>query len=561
MEYEVLSPWSEVDTSVLTGLTPRLDTLEGKTIGMYGDFMALATKMLHVVEEELTRRYPGIRFSYLQYEEETSEIAKDTAFRPKFEQWLGGVDAVLSFYGSVPSGALFLGYNSALMEQLGKPTVMLTVPRTYPTAIRGCKAKGVPGLRTVQYDVAVDKINSHVTLEEVRTAMAADLPGLTDALVSALTAPLTPEERQPTLPDQRLATETLHGTPRELTRIFYKHGWTNGLPIELPTREAVDEMMRGTNLSPDTLIGCIPPRMGRATVEKIAVNAVMAGCLPTYLPVLIAAVRGALDPVIKLEGWTCSQSTWGPVVTVSGSVARDIGLNTADHMLTPCRQANAAIARAFGYILMNIGGLRPGVEDLSEMGHEFRLGFCIGDDPDHSPWPPLHTDYGFAPEDSAVTMFWPQEHRIHAGPSVPEFLEWLCEIAPYGWDPGMAIIFTPKCAEMFAREGWTKQRVLNYVAEYARLPAGKVDLQWLTGNSHRPKNVELPEVMTHSTRIFWSTEHMFALVGGGQAGQMMTVLAGGGDHGGPSCTKIELPENWAELVREYQDLIPEYIPY
>ena len=314
MEYEVLSPWSEVDTSVLTGLTPRLDTLEGKTIGMYGDFMALATKMLHVVEEELTRRYPGIRFSYLQYEEETSEIAKDTAFRPKFEQWLGGVDAVLSFYGSVPSGALFLGYNSALMEQLGKPTVMLTVPRTYPTAIRGCKAKGVPGLRTVQYDVAVDKINSHVTLEEVRTAMAADLPGLTDALVSALTAPLTPEERQPTLPDQRLATETLHGTPRELTRIFYKHGWTNGLPIELPTREAVNEMMRGTNLSPDTLIGCIPPRMGRATVEKIAVNAVMAGCLPTYLPVLIAAVRGALDPVIKLEGWTCSQSTWGPVV-------------------------------------------------------------------------------------------------------------------------------------------------------------------------------------------------------------------------------------------------------
>ena len=199
MEYEVLSPWSEVDTSVLTGLTPRLDTLEGKTIGMYGDFMALATKMLHVVEEELTRRYPGIRFSYLQYEEETSEIAKDTAFRPKFEQWLGGVDAVLSFYGSVPSGALFLGYNSALMEQLGKPTVMLTVPRTYPTAIRGCKAKGVPGLRTVQYDVAVDKINS---------------------------------------------------PPRELTRIFYKHGWTNGLPIELPTREAVDEMMRAPTSPP-----------------------------------------------------------------------------------------------------------------------------------------------------------------------------------------------------------------------------------------------------------------------------------------------------------------------
>ena len=122
------------------------------------------------------------------------------------------------------------------------------------------------------------------------------------------------------------------------------------------------------------------------------------------------------------------------------------------------------------------------------------LASAIGDDPDQQSVAASAHRLRFCPGgDSAVTMFWPQEHRIHAGHSVPEFLEWLCEIAPYGWDPGMAIIFTPKCAEMFAREGWTKQRVLNYVAEYARLPASKVDLQWLTGNSHRPKNVELPE--------------------------------------------------------------------
>ena len=102
-------------------------------------------------------------------------------------------------------------------------------------------------------------------------------------------------------------------------------------------------MMRGTDLPADHVVARIPPMMGLATVEKIAVNAVMAGCLPTYLPVLIAAVQGAMDPKIYLEGWCCSQSTWGPVLTLSGKVAKDIGFNTADHALTPAFRANTTI--------------------------------------------------------------------------------------------------------------------------------------------------------------------------------------------------------------------------
>ena len=90
---------------------------------------------------------------------------------------------------------------------------------------------------------------------------------------------------------------------------------------------------------------------------------------------------------------------------ISGKAAKDIGFNTADHALTPAFRANAAIARSFGYIIMNIGGVRPDLEDLSEMGHEFRQGFCMGDNPDTNPRKPLHTDFGFAEEDSAVTMF------------------------------------------------------------------------------------------------------------------------------------------------------------
>ena len=213
------------------------------------------------------------------------------------------------------------------------------------------------------------------------------------------------------------------------------------------------------------------------------------------------------------------------------------------------------------YIMMNIGGVRPGVEDLSEMGHEFREGFAMGDDIDNNPWEPLHVDFGFDETDSTVTMFWPQEHRVSTCTTVPAVLKALCKMDPYGWDPGLAVILTPKCAKMMADAGWTKQRILEYIVEYARKPAKDVDLQWLIQNNHPPKTVDLPLDMEASTRTFWSSEHMFLTVAGGQAGCMVTVLGGGGDHGGPSCAKIELPEDWETLVAQYQCGKPAYVAY
>ena len=561
MTLTALSPWAASDTSELAGLSPRLDTLNGKTIGMFGDFMISATYMLKAVEQELHRRYPDASFSYIMYETETVQIEKDSNFQPRFDAWLEGVDCVLSFFGSVPSSSLYLGYNSAYMEKKGKPTVMALAPRTVPAGLRGVKAKGVPALRTVEIE-AVLGIYSEDGEEAAIQKMAPHVEKLTDDIVEALTAPLTEEERSLPRPDQHYAEDLITGTPQEISRIFYRCGWTNGRPINIPTREAVDEILQGTDLPPDHIVGYLPPKMGVATVEKIAVNAVMAGCLPTYLPVLIAAIQAALDDRICLEGWTCSQSTWGPVLTVSGAVADDIGLNTGDNALSPYYRANATIAQAWGYIMMNIAGLRPGIEDLSEMGHENRMGLCIGDSRKNDPWGPLHTEFGFDREDSAVTVFWPQNHQAISARSIPGFLEELCKINPYGWDPGMEIVFTPKAAKMFADAGWSRKRIIDYIVEYARRPASEVDLGWLKGNSHPADSVDFPEVMTHSTRIFWTSDHMFAIVAGGQAGPMITVFGGGGDHGGPACAKVQLPENWEILREKYADeAVPDYIAY
>lgn len=561
MEWTALSPWAEIDGSEMTGLTPRLETLEGKTIGMFGDFMISATYMLKSVERELRKQYPTAKFSYLMYEAETKEIAKDRQFYPRFRKWLSGVDCVISFFGSVPSSALYLGYNSAYMEKLDKPTVMALAPRTAPAGLRGIKAKGVPALRTVEIEPVLG-IFSEDNEVDALAKMEPYAPKLTGDIIDALTRPLTEAERDKPAVDQSLATNTYTGTAQEISRLFYSYGWTNGQPIEIPTREAVDEMLRGTDLPAGYVVGYLPPKMGVATVEKIAVNAVMAGCLPTYLPVLIAAVRAALDERICLEGWTCSQSTWGPVLTVSGRISEEIGLNTGDNALSPYYKANAALARAWGYLMMNIAGLRPGIEDLSEMGHENRMGLCIGDSVQNNPWGPLHTDFGLSGEDSAVTIFWPQNHQAITARSIPGFLEELCKINPYGWDPGMEIIFTPKAAELFAAAGWNRRRIIDYIVEYARRPASEVDLSWLKGNSHPVDSVDFPEVMTHSTRIFWTSDHMFAIVAGGHAGPMITVLGGGGDHGGPACAKVELPECWDELVEAYRPLTrPNYVAY
>lgn len=561
MRYTVLSPWAEVDQSNLYGLSPRLPDLNGKTIGMFGDFMNVATYMLQVVEKHILEKFPEAKFSYYRYTVETTDIAKDTEALKTFQPWLESVDCVLAFYGAVPSSSLFLGYNAAFMETCGKPAVMAVVPRTYSAGLRGVKARCVPGLRIVPFQPEVLDIFGRSDLEQTEKNMGAGTAQFVKELIDGLTAPLTEEEMNPTPADQSLATRTFEGTPDEISDLFYQYGWTNGTPIKMPTREAVDEMLQGTDYPAGYVVAKIPPMMGLATVEKIAVNAVMAGCLPTYLPVLIAAVKGALDPKIYLEGWCCSQSTWGPVLTLSGKVADDIGFNTADHALTPAFRANATIARAFGYIMMNIGGVRPGVEDLSEMGHEFREGFAMGDSLENNPWGPVHEDFGFEKDDSCVTMFWPQEHRVSTCTTVPAVLKALCKMDPYGWDPGLVVILTPKCAKMMAEAGWTKQRILEYIVEYARKPAREVDLQWLIQNNHPPKTVDLPLDMDASTRTFWSTEHMFLIVAGGQAGCMVTVLGGGGDHGGPSCAKIELPKNWDALCEKYRCGKPDYVAY
>lgn len=555
---KVLSPWAVVNDEEAKGINERVTDLNRCRIGLFAHFKQHALLLLDEVERQLGERYPEATFSRLQYKRECVEIANDPEFQAILHPWLEDVDIVVAAYGDMGSCALFLSYNLAYIEKRGVPVVMLADKDFYNTSYRGANARFVSSLRIVttpMHDLSfVPELNEGIVNTIVRPAVT----GSMNALINAMTAPLTEEERTPGKKDNSAAQMVFSGSYEEINRLFYKRGWTDGSPIVPPTEEAVVEMMKGTDLPPEYLVGRLPPMLGEATVKKIAINGVMAGCIPIYMPILIALVRAMLDPRIQLEGYTCSRGSWGPLVILNGPIRHAIHINSGAGLLSPYDHASTTIARAMGLMIMNISGVRPKLEDLCGMGHIGRFGTCIAENEEESPWLPLQTDYGFRAEDSTVTLFWPTGTFYFRSRDPKKIPPEMCEGKDNGFDPGCCYILCPEFANLLAKDGWTKKKLLDYIFEYNRQPASSIPLRWLKGNNHLPENFTLPMDPQESCRSFWTQDHMLLMVGGEGLG---AGLLGGGDHGGPACVKIELPEKWSELVKQYEDMVPHYQDY
>jgi hypothetical protein len=175
---------------------------------------------------------------------------------------------------------------------------------------------------------------------------------------------------------------------------WFERGVTDGLPIVPPTRERVTRMLAGTRRSAGELLGEMPPNYGRVTVDKAAINAVMAGCRPEYPPVLIAAAEAVCDPAFNLHGVATSTHFSAPLVVVNGPVRARIGLNAGFGVFGPGHRANATIGRALRLLMINVGGARPGEISMSTFGHPGRYTYCIAEHEEASPWPPYHVELG-----------------------------------------------------------------------------------------------------------------------------------------------------------------------
>jgi hypothetical protein len=270
----------------------------------------------------------------------------------------------------------------------------------------------------------------------------------------------------------------------------YEQGWTDGLPVVPPTEARVAAMLAGTSLPPSAFIAKIAPSWANATVEKIAVNAVMAGCLPAYMPVIIAAVRAMTSPALNLNGMQCSTHLSTPLVVVNGPIRIELGMNSGSNVFGQGNRANGTIGRAIKLILTNIGRAIPGVTDKATLGHPGKYTYCIAENEEQSPWDPLHVERGLKREQSAVTVFGceaPHNVNNQASQNAHDLAYTIADtMATLGKNMFYAqgevmVVLCPSHAETIANDGWSKQHLKEYLYEKARKPVRLVKLGGLYG--------------------------------------------------------------------------------
>ncbi len=194
---------------------------------------------------------------------------------------------------------------------------------------------------------------------------------------------------------------------------MFDQGFTDGLPVVPPTPERVIRMLSGTHRDPQQVVAIVPPNMGEATVEKIAINAVLAGCAPAYLPVVIAALEAVCTDAFNIHGVMATTMGASPVLVVNGPIRQRIGMNMKIGALGQGNRANATIGRALRLAIRNIGGAKPGGTERSTLGNPMKITMCFAEWEERSNWTPLHVERGFAPTDSVVTAY-----PMTSGPSL-----------------------------------------------------------------------------------------------------------------------------------------------
>lgn len=443
-------------------------------------------------------------------------------------------------------------YDAIYIESKGKPASTYIFKYFHNDALSAASSKGMPVIRVVKEDI----VSECTVIQDVQASVKAVFSDVIDVLTKPLTAEEKfPKKREPENPPRII----FKGKLEEVNRFFYQRGWTDGLPIIPPTEEAVKEMMAGTDYPPDYVVEKLEPRLGKATVEKIAVNAVMAGCLPTYMPLLIAGVH-ALAATPGPGMMAASTGSWSPFWLINGPASRDCNFRSTYGAASPGDIANAAFGRAMGLITKNIRGIRKQIEDMGVLGNPGKYSFVAAENEENSPWEPNHVDHGFSKEDSTVTLLFPNTYQ---------------QMMPFGTDDktllatiigsifpsrigSLVVVLTPNNAKAFASRGWTKKQVKDYIVDNAILPDDYysrlgLDAQKIVGNGlMAPEDIK---------RIFKRTpndpEPVHVFVYGG-FGSWVGLLQGGTT---PIVKKAELPKNWAQLVKKYKNIAPNYVRY
>lgn len=330
---------------------------------------------------------------------------------------------------------------------------------------------------------------------------------------------------------------------------WFERGVTDGLPVVPPSRARVDAMLAATRRPRGELVGEVPPNFGRATVEKLAVNAVMAGCRPQYFPVVLAAVEAACDSVFNLHGQSGTTNAASPLLILNGPVRGRLGVNCAAGVFGPGYRANATIGRALRLVMLNLGGTRAGGISMSTMGHPGRYTYCIGEHEEVSPWEPLHVERGYDAAESTVTLFSGEspfmvnDHLSRGAAQLVASLGWsaagVWNHKSYPLYGHTLFVIGPEHARTIAGERWSKADVRRHLYETVRRPARELVAGPDGAEIGRLKDLLAGHAPDDRIPKFPSPEEIVVVVAGGTAGRFSAVVPGwmGGELGSRPVTR------------------------
>jgi hypothetical protein len=396
-----------------------------------------------------------------------------------------------------------------LLEKAGIPTATVVTDEFVTLAKTECSARGMGGLPLVEVPHPVGTIPTDALKKLAEAAVESIVAGLTRKNGNA---EIGTEGGEKTHDPETEKLITAPSDPAALFHFVMTQGWSDGLPVLPPTRAAVDAMIGPGGTQRDHMLGVIPPVNGVASVEKIAANAVMAGCLPEYLPLLLAGVTGMLQPGFNLDGVQTTTGNVAPLAIVNGPCRKTLQINCGANVLGQGWRANATIGRAIRLVMTNIGGAVPGLYDKSTIGQPAKYTFCVGENEEESPWEPLHVERGLRREADAVSMFGCSGVNSAvdmASQNAKGLLKTFALTMIGGMTSGVTstevmLIVCPEHAAILSTGGYSKSTIRQELFQMARTPFEKISDEnlellskrrpsWFKNNARELGAVDRPE--------------------------------------------------------------------
>jgi hypothetical protein len=516
---EILVPTPDQGVSVKAHKVARTGNGAQRVIGLLNNSKPNVNYFLEAIDVELASRFPDYKIV---------NFVKPRSAGPclELDDIAEQCDFTINAVADCGSCTAWSVHDSIELEKRGVATIIVVTDVFEELSKEVAGSMGAANIRMATIAHPLGELKEHEVKERAKKNA--------DRIIATLMAPANTDRSNLAAPARPLPPLE---SAEAVNDYFYAKRWTDGLPIVPPTAELISRFLATVATPPDTIVGVIPPMMGRATVEKIAINAAMAGCRPEYLPVVIAAVKAICHPDFNLLPIQATTNPVTPLIIVNGPIVEQLQLNSGYNVLGQGWRSNATIGRALRLVLVNIGGGVPGRMDKACHGQPGKFSMCIAENAKASPWEPLHVEKGFAADQSTVSVFGvtgTQDIVHYARTNAEEVLRTVIHSAPReGYKNlysggGPLIIFGPEQASILGKANLSKKDVKRIVFEGSKIPIDIFNAETVTLMKGRRQKYFAEMKDAREVAIADSAGDIEILVAGG-AGNHSVFLPSWGD--------------------------------